>query len=70
MKGGAALLARLRRRRHRYSRLVFATAIGVVVFAELPSPRTGLGSAVIVASTLYIVHRERVRRAVTPRLEE
>lgn len=36
-----------------YTRLLFALIIGIVAFAELPGPWTGLGAAVIVASTWY-----------------
>ena len=41
-----------------YFRLLFAAAIGVVVFAEFPDVWTLVGAAVIVASTLYIALRE------------
>lgn len=46
-----------------YSRLVFATALGFAIFAELPDAWTLVGAFVIVASTLYIARREaRLRR--------
>lgn len=41
-----------------YSRLLFAAAIGMLFFAELPSLQTLLGAALIVGSTLYIAVRE------------
>lgn len=41
-----------------YSRLLFAAAVGYVVFAEVPAGSTWLGGAVIIASTLYIAIRE------------
>jgi drug/metabolite transporter (DMT)-like permease len=41
-----------------YSRLIFAAAVGVVLFAEYPDLWTILGAAVIAASTLYIALRE------------
>lgn len=41
-----------------YSRLLFATVIGLLVFSELPDLWTFAGAAVIVASTLYIARRE------------
>jgi len=41
-----------------YLRLPMAAAIGFVGFAELPTVWTFVGAAVIVASTLYIAHRE------------
>ncbi|MBT6278245.1 MAG: DMT family transporter [Chromatiales bacterium] len=41
-----------------YSRLVFAAAIGFIVFQEIPSGWTWVGTAFIVGSTLYIAVRE------------
>jgi len=48
-----------------YSRLVFAVALGLVLFHEVPRPRTVLGAAIVVAATLYITLREHhlTRRA-------
>lgn len=47
-----------------FIRLPFATAIGFFAFAELPDMWTWVGAAVIVASAVYIAHREaRLRRA-------
>lgn len=46
----------------RYTRLVFAMLLGVLVFAERPDAMTLLGSAVIVLSGLYTVYCERRRR--------
>ncbi len=43
-----------------FLRLPFAAVIGYVAFAELLDPMTLVGSAVIIASTAYFVHRERV----------
>ena len=46
-----------------YSRLVYATIFGFLVFAEVPGPRTWIGAAIIAASTIYIAYREaRLRR--------
>lgn len=42
----------------RYSRLVFALIIGVVVFSERPDTLTLIGAAVIVVSGIYTVWRE------------
>ena len=42
-----------------YSKLVWATLLGYVVFADLPSLNTLAGCALIIASGLYIVLRER-----------
>lgn len=46
----------------RYTRLIFAVAIGWVVFHKSPGPATLLGGAVIVASGLYSIWRETARR--------
>lgn len=46
----------------RYTRLIFAVAIGWAVFREPPGPATLIGGAVIVASGLYSIWREAVRR--------
>lgn len=43
----------------RYVRLVFAMAIGLVVFAEIPDHYTLIGAAIIVASGLYAFMRQR-----------
>ncbi|MEQ8967348.1 MAG: DMT family transporter [Azospirillaceae bacterium] len=50
-----------------YSRLIFATLAGLVIFAEVPDLWTFAGAAVIVGSTLYIARREaRLARAPAP----
>jgi len=41
----------------RYARLVFAMILGVTVFGECPDAATLLGSALIVGSGLYAMHR-------------
>jgi drug/metabolite transporter (DMT)-like permease len=41
-----------------YTRLVFAGALGFILFADVPGPHTLAGSVIIVASTLYITYRE------------
>ncbi|MFS4582834.1 DMT family transporter [Phaeobacter sp. C3_T13_0] len=43
----------------RYSRLVFSTLIGMVIFAEQPDLMTLIGSALIIGSGLYTFLRER-----------
>ena len=42
-----------------FSRMIFATAIGYLMFAELPDIWTWIGSAVIFAASYYVVLRER-----------
>jgi len=46
----------------RYSSILWALAIGYVVWGEVPDALALAGIAVIVAAGLYILHRERVRR--------
>lgn len=48
-----------------YSNLIWAAAIGFLVFATVPSPSLWLGAPLIIASGLYIVWREHVRRRET-----
>ena len=44
-----------------YVRLIWATLIGFAVFAELPSLTTLGGAAIVLAASLYTVHREAQR---------
>lgn len=46
----------------RYSRLIFAIAIGTFVFGEVPDALTLVGAAMIIGSGLYAFARERARR--------
>ncbi len=46
----------------RYSRLIFAIAIGTFVFGELPDRMTLGGATLIIGSGLYAFARERARR--------
>lgn len=46
-----------------YAQIVWAGLIGLGVFGHVPTPTTLLGSAVIVASGVYIWHRERISPA-------
>lgn len=50
-----------------YSRLLFAGALGYLLFGDVPTPQTLLGAALIVGSTLYIARREAMlaRRPAT-----
>ncbi len=47
-----------------FSRMIFATAIGFLMFAELPDVWTWTGSAVIFAASYYVLLRERKRNQV------
>jgi drug/metabolite transporter (DMT)-like permease len=42
-----------------YTQLVWATGLGWAIFGDLPDGWTLLGAAIIVASGLYVFHRER-----------
>ena len=44
-----------------YAKLLWAVALGYLVFAEVPQLNVIAGSAVIVASGLYVLYRERAR---------
>lgn len=51
-----------------FLRLPFAALIGYVAFVEIPDTWTWVGAAVIVASSVYIAHREaKLRRLETAR---
>lgn len=44
-----------------YVQVIFATAVGYLVFDNLPTIWTALGTAIIIASGVYIWQRERMR---------
>jgi drug/metabolite transporter (DMT)-like permease len=47
-----------------YSQMLYGLAVGWLLFADWPTPHMLLGSAIIVASGLYVLHGEtRARRA-------
>jgi drug/metabolite transporter (DMT)-like permease len=45
-----------------YARLLYAVFIGIVFFAEVPTPWTLGGAGIIVASTLYTLHRNALKK--------
>lgn len=45
-----------------YFQLISMTGLGYLMFGDVPDHWTMLGSAVVIASGLYLVHRERVTR--------
>ncbi|MDA9509624.1 multidrug DMT transporter permease [Bradyrhizobium sp. CCBAU 11386] len=53
-----------------YTQLLWVSILGFFIFGEVPDAWTVVGAAFIVASGLYIAHRERVRRAQLLVLEE
>jgi len=44
-----------------YSQLIWATALGFLIWGELPHPATVVGAVIVAASGIYILHRE-IRR--------
>jgi drug/metabolite transporter (DMT)-like permease len=42
-----------------YSEIVLVTALGFLVFGDVPNRFTLTGAAIVVASGLYLLHRER-----------
>src|SRR6516162_7125414 len=51
-----------------YTEIALVTATGFLVFGDVPNRSTLTGAAIVVASGLYILHRERtVRRTKDPR---
>ena len=50
----------------RYTRLVFAIVIAMVVLGERPAGSTFLGAAIVVGSGLYAFARERARKRASP----
>ncbi len=45
-----------------YTEIILVIALGYLVFGDVPHRWTLVGSAIVVASGLYILHREQVRR--------
>ena len=45
-----------------YTKLIFATVFGFALFSEIPDLPTIAGACVILASSAYIFHRERLQR--------
>jgi drug/metabolite transporter (DMT)-like permease len=55
-----------------YSQMVWATLIGYFVFATIPDSATWTGAAIVIASGIYTLHRERIvaqRNRLPPRVE-
>jgi drug/metabolite transporter (DMT)-like permease len=46
-----------------YSEIVLVTALGFLVFGDVPNRFTLTGAAIVVASGLYLLHRERKVRS-------
>ena len=56
VRGAASLLAPFS-----YSQMIWSTLMGYLVFGAVPEVWTWYGAALVVASGVYIAHRERVR---------
>jgi len=52
-----------------YSQLAWTVGLGYVVFGDVPNRWTMAGAAVVIASGLYLLHRERVRSAQDAKLQ-
>lgn len=50
----------------RYSVILFAIGLSVVVLGELPPVTTYIGVAIVMSAGLYTLHRERVRKRLNP----
>jgi drug/metabolite transporter (DMT)-like permease len=50
-----------------YTRLVFASLAGFLLFSEVPGVWTLVGAAIVVASTLFITWREQRALSARPR---
>jgi drug/metabolite transporter (DMT)-like permease len=46
-----------------YTQMVWTTALGFAVFGDVPHRWTIVGGSIVVASGLYLLHREAVRRS-------
>ena len=55
--GEASLLASLD-----YVRLIYATILGFLIFDDLPGIHTWVGAGIIVAASIYTIHRESKRK--------
>lgn len=62
-RGDASLLAPFS-----YSQMIWSTLTGFFVFGTVPTAWTWCGAAIIVASGIYIAHRERLRARAAVRL--
>ncbi len=46
-----------------YTSMVWALALGYAIWGDVPTPAVLIGAAIVIASGLYIVYRETIRRA-------
>ncbi len=48
-----------------YTQMIWTTALGFLVFGDVPHYWTAVGGTIVICSGLYLLHRETVRRAET-----
>jgi len=58
MRGQASALAPLA-----YTQMIWSTVAGALVFGTVPGPFTWVGAAIVVASGIYVLRRERIAAA-------
>ncbi len=58
--GEASLLAPLE-----YTRILYATVIGLIVFGDLPGVSTVVGATIVVLASAYTIHREQQLKRTT-----
>ena len=58
--GEASLLAPLE-----YTRILYATVIGLIVFGDLPGLSTVVGATIVVLASAYTIHREQQLKRTT-----
>jgi drug/metabolite transporter (DMT)-like permease len=49
-----------------YTQMIWVIALGYFLFDDIPNQWTIAGAAIVIASGLYLIHRERKRRIVLP----
>lgn len=49
-----------------YTQIISMVALGYIVFGDVPEPMTLVGSAIVIASGLYLLLRSRARRSAAP----
>jgi drug/metabolite transporter (DMT)-like permease len=52
----------------RYTRLIFALGLGLMLFAERPDGQTLFGASLVIGSGLYTLYRERRRKVEGPKI--
>ena len=50
-----------------YQQIIYMAIFGYLVFGDVPAPAVWIGSAIVIASGLYLFARERSRARQDPR---